>query len=160
MMDPMTAYTEQRHLHYTASQLFDLVADIERYPDFLPWVADAGVVRREENRVWVDLTIGTGFIRKRFASEAVLDRPKRIDITSHDRLFEYFEQNWLFEPAANGGTIVGCRIAVRLRSPLLQAVMGAQFDDAATVLVDAFRHRARQVYGADGRPGARTPTDG
>ena len=139
--------------------MFDLVADVESYPDFLPWVAEAGIIRRADKRVWVDLTIGTGFIRRRFASVAELERPKRIDIVSHDRLFDYFEQSWLFEPAADGGAIVGCRVAVRLRSRLLQAVMGAQFDQAASVLVDAFRRRARQIYGADGRH-ASSPSHG
>ena len=82
----MSRHTEQRHLHYTPEQLFDLVADVERYPEFLPWLLAADIRRRDGDRVWVEMVIGTRFLQRRFTSRARLRRPRRIDITSHDTL--------------------------------------------------------------------------
>lgn len=89
----MTVHTKRLHLNYTPTQLFDLVADVERYPQFLPGVAAARISRRKDQTIWVDMTIGTSFLRKRFTTVALLDRPHRIDISSHDPLFEHFQQN-------------------------------------------------------------------
>ena len=92
----MVNRTERVHLKYTAAQLFDLVADVERYPEFLPWVIAARIYRSHGQTLWVDMTIAKGFIRKRFSTIALLDRPHRITINSHDPLFERFEQKWIF----------------------------------------------------------------
>ena len=88
----MAHRTESAHLKYTVAQVFDLVADVECYPNFLPWVIAARICRRQDETLWVDMTIGMGFLRKQFSTIAFLDRPHRIDITSHDPLFERFEQ--------------------------------------------------------------------
>jgi len=77
-----------------------------------------------------------------------LRRPERITIGSQDAMFDRFEQTWLFELAQDGGTVVEFRAHIELRSPLLQAVMGAFFEQAARTMVQAFSHRARQLYGA------------
>jgi coenzyme Q-binding protein COQ10 len=142
----MARHTERHHLPYTAQQLFDLVADVERYPDFLPWLVATRIVRREGNTVWVDMVIGTNVLRKRFASKAVLDRPKRIDIRSQDVLFERYDQTWTFQPAEDGGTIVEFHVDFVFRSRLIQLMMGTFLADAAKTMVSAFRRRARQIY--------------
>ena len=108
------------HLKHTAMQLFDLVADVERYPEFLPWVVAARICHREGSRIWVDMTIGTRFLRKRFVSVALLEQPHRISINSHDPLFERFQQIWKFETAAEGGTNVEYQLDVRFQSRVLQ----------------------------------------
>ena len=64
----MTSRTEHVHLKYTATQLFDLIADVERYPEFLPWVLAARIRRREGQTIWVDMTLGTRFLRRRFST--------------------------------------------------------------------------------------------
>jgi coenzyme Q-binding protein COQ10 len=150
----MSRHTEQRHLHYTPEQLFDLIADVERYPEFLPWLLAAHVGRRDGDRVWVEMVIGTRFLQRRFTSQARLSRPRRIDISSHDTLFRHFEQVWTFTPAADGGTVVEHRIDFSFRSRLLQALMGSWLAQAARETVSAFSHRARAIYGPDGRPSA------
>ena len=86
----MSRHTERCNLPYAREQLFDLVADVERYPEFLPWLVAAHVGRRDGNTVWVDMEVGTTFLRKRFASRAILERPERIDIISRDTLFERY----------------------------------------------------------------------
>jgi len=143
----MTKYAERAHMKYSPQQLFDLVADVERYPEFLPWILSARIYRRENQTTWVDMTVGTRFLRKRFSTVAVLDRPRRIDIGSHDPPFEEFKQTWTFEQAGLESTMVEYRVDLRLRSRLLQAIIGAAFADRAPLMVAAFRRRAGQLYG-------------
>jgi coenzyme Q-binding protein COQ10 len=150
----MSTHHERRHLGYTQQQLFDLVADVERYPDFLPWLVAAHIRRHDGDTVWVDIEVGTALLSKSFASKAVLERPRRITIGSDDPLFERYEQIWVFEPAPDGGAIVELSTDFALHSPLLRTVMGRFFDDAAKALVSAFKHRARQIYGAGGATSA------
>jgi coenzyme Q-binding protein COQ10 len=148
----MPGYSERHHLRYTPQQLFDLVADLERYPDFLPWLIAAHIRRREGDVVWVDMVVGTGPLRQAFSSKAELRRPDRIAISSHDPLFDRYEQVWTFQPTGNSGTLVEFSVDFEFRSPLLAAIMGAFLDRAARTMVSAFNQRARQIYGADERP--------
>jgi coenzyme Q-binding protein COQ10 len=144
----MATYTHRLHLKYSAAQLFDLVADVERYPEFIPWTITARVRRRTDRVIWTDLTIGTGFIRKRFSTVATLDRPHEITITSHDPLFERFEQKWNFEQLSEGGTNVEYHVEFKFRSFLLQALMDVSFTDRAAAVVSAYTRRAHRQYGA------------
>jgi coenzyme Q-binding protein COQ10 len=143
----MTEFHERHHFPYTPEQLFDLVADVESYSDFVPGVLAAHIRRRDGGTLWVDMTVGNRLMRRRFVSTAVLRRPHHIDIVSSDPLFEGFKQVWTFQPAKPHGTSLTYRIEFRFRSRLLQAVMGAVFGNAASDIVHAFRRRARQVYG-------------
>ena len=152
----MPGHRERRHLCYTPQQLFDLVADVERYPDFLPWLVAAHVRRRDGATVWVDMEVGTALFSKSFASRAVLEPPKRITISSHDPLFDRYEQVWMFEPAPDGGTVVELATDFELHSPVLRTLLGGQLDEAAKAMVSAFSHRARQIYGADGTASAKS----
>jgi coenzyme Q-binding protein COQ10 len=145
----MSGHRERRRLRYTSQQLFDLVADVESYPDFLPWLVAAHIRRREGDTVWVDMEVGTSLFCNSFASKAVLERPKRITISSHDALFDRYEQVWIFEPAVDGGTMVEFRADFEFHSPLLGTVMGRFLDEAAKAMVSAFKHRARQIYETD-----------
>jgi coenzyme Q-binding protein COQ10 len=142
----MTVYTERQRLKYTASQLFDLVADIERYPDFMPWVLDTRVRHRDDHTLLVEMTVAAGPLRKRFSTVAVLDRPHRIDVSSRDPMFDRFAQRWTFEPAADGGTTIGYRVDFKFRSRVLQLLMGAAFADRAAATMSAFKHRAHRLY--------------
>jgi coenzyme Q-binding protein COQ10 len=142
----MAGHTERHRLPYAREQLFDLVADVERYPDFLHWVVATRVLRREGNTLWVEMVVGTGVLRRRFVSTAVLDRPKRIEIRSQDALFERYHQTWTFQAAEGGGTIVEFHVDFGFRSRLIHLMMGAFIEEAARTMVSAFRHRARQIY--------------
>ncbi len=143
----MATYNHKLRLRYTAAQLFDLVADVERYPEFMPWTIATHVHRRTNRVIWTDLTIGTGIIRKRFSTVATLDRPHKIAITSHDPLFRRFEQKWTFEDSTEGGTDVEYYTEFQLRSFLLQALMDLSFADRANAIVSAYTRRARLLYG-------------
>src|SRR5512132_3785051 len=144
----MPIYIYRRHLRYTAAQLFDLVADVERYPEFMPWTISTRVRRRTDKTIWTDLTVGTTFIRKQFSTVATLDRPHRIAITSHDPLFERFEQRWTFEPASEGGTNVAYHVDFKFKSFLLGALMDTSFANRSAAIMSAYTDRARCLYGA------------
>ena len=143
----MPSYAERQHLPYGAPQLFDLVAHVERYPEFMPWVIEARVRHRRDRTIAVEMTVGVGPLRKRFSTIATLDRPDRIDIISSDSMFDRFEQRWTFEPAAEGGTNVEYHVVFEFRSRMLQKLMGASFHDQASATMSAFKRRAHWLYG-------------
>jgi coenzyme Q-binding protein COQ10 len=140
-------HLERQHSTYAPAQLFDLVADIERYPEFVPWVMSAKIFRRKDKTVWTDLTIGTSLLYKRFTTEALLDRPHRIEIKSRDPMFESFEQGWTFERADQGGTDITYDVDIKFKSRILHAVLGVSFTAQADVMVKAYMRRARRLYG-------------
>lgn len=154
----MASHTERVHLNHTAAQLFDLVADVERYPEFLPWVIAAHIQRRKGRNIWVRMTISAGFLRKSFSTVAALDRPHNININSDDALFEYFEQKWKFDHANHGGADVEYHVDYKFRSRLLQALVGASFAERTRTMVAAFTHRARQLYDNSPRSNLRNPS--
>jgi len=139
---------------YPAAQLFDLVADVERYPDFMPWVTQSRIRQRRDDTVFVAMTIAAGPIRKQFLSVGSLLRPHRIEITSDDPLFERFKQCWTFEPSGDGGTHVDYSVDFQFRSRALQKIAGAAFKDRASATLAAFIRRAHELY--RDRPGLRS----
>jgi coenzyme Q-binding protein COQ10 len=143
----VTRYTERQHLPYSPQQLFELVADVEKYPEFVPWMMAARIRRRDGNTVWVDLEVGTRLLRKRFATRAVLHPPSRIEISSEDALFQRYDQCWTLRQATDGGTVVEFAADFAFRSRLLQLTMNAFLQEAAALMVSAFKHRARAIYG-------------
>jgi coenzyme Q-binding protein COQ10 len=140
-------YIERVHSKHTPEQLFDLVADVEQYPEFIPWVIAARVTRCTGSMMWTDLTMGTGFLQKKFTTVAALDKPRRMEINSHDPMFEKFEQIWTFDPAADGGTDVECRVELRVRSTILKVVVGVSVAESTKAMVKAYMRRAQRLYG-------------
>jgi coenzyme Q-binding protein COQ10 len=144
----MATFIHRTRSKYTPAQLFDLVADVERYPEFIPWMITTRVHRRTDRFILTDLTIGTGFLRKQFSTEARLDRPHLITISSYDPMFKRFEQKWTFKPMTEAGTDVEYRVDFELRSFVLQALLDVTFADRARAIVSAYTRRARRLYGA------------
>jgi coenzyme Q-binding protein COQ10 len=142
----MTTYTERQRLKYTPPQLFDLIVDVERYPEFMPWIVDSRVRQRVDNVMNTELTVGAGPLRKRFSTIAVLDRPHRIDITSRDSMFERFEMHWILQTAGEGETNVEYRLDFNFSSRVLQTLVTAVFARQATATVAAFKRRAQYLY--------------
>jgi coenzyme Q-binding protein COQ10 len=149
----MPSHSERRRLRYTPAQLFDLVADVESYPTFVPWVTAARILRRDGDVLRVEMEIGAALVRKRFVTKAVLHPPSRMEITSDDPLFDRFEQTWTFEPNPDRLTVVEYHVDFKFHSPVLEALIGVGFADTARSVMAAFRRRARQIYGAPSRGG-------
>ena len=137
-------------LSYTPEQMFDLVADVRRYPEFLPWVLGARIRHRSETLVVADLLVGFRMIRERYTSRVSLDRPGRIDVTYTEGPFRYLENHWLFKAHPDG-----CEIEFFLdfefKSRLLQRLIGVLFNEAVRKMVAAFEARARKLYGDPSR---------
>ncbi len=105
------------------------------------------VRRRTDQLILTDLTIGTGPLRKQFSTEAKLDRPHLITISSRDPMFRRFEQKWTFTQTADAWTDVEYRADFELKSFVLQALLDVAFADRARAIVAAYTRRARRLYG-------------
>jgi coenzyme Q-binding protein COQ10 len=148
----MPRHSEKRELPYTAEQIFDLVADVDRYPEFLPWCIGARVRRPEPNVIDADLIIGFKMIRERYSSRVALDRPHRIDVIyGEEGPFRHLENHWSFRPTETG-CVVEFYLDFEFRSRMLQRLIGMLFHEAVRRMVGAFEARAKVLYGpASGR---------
>jgi coenzyme Q-binding protein COQ10 len=143
----MPTYAEKRVLPYTPEQLFALVADIERYPEFLPWCAAARVTERRPDFVAADLVIGFRMFRERFTSRVALDPSRRIDVTYAEGPFRRLNNHWVFE-GVPGGCSIDFYVDFEFRSRLMQRVIEMLFGEAVRRMVGAFEKRARDLYGS------------
>lgn len=143
----MPTHAEVRVLHHPPEQLFDLVADVEKYPEFLPWCVDASIRRREGDLIVADLVIGYRVFRERFTSTVALDRPRRIDVTYSDGPFRYLNNHWIFAPEGPDSCVIDFFVDFEFRSRVLQAVVGRVFGEAVKVMVHAFERRADELFG-------------
>jgi coenzyme Q-binding protein COQ10 len=144
----MITHQEQRLLGYSPRQMYDLVADVERYPEFLPWCIGARIRERGESLLLADLIIGFKMIRERFTSRVNLD-PERliIEVAYADGPFKQMTNRWRFEPTETGGCRIDFYVAFEFRSAMLQRLIGMLFHEAVRRMVGAFEARARKLYG-------------
>jgi coenzyme Q-binding protein COQ10 len=149
----MPVHKEKRVLPYTPAQLYELVVDIERYPEFLPWCLGARIRTREEDLIVADLIIGFTMFRERFTSRVEPDPAgRRIDVAYAEGPFKYLENHWVFEDHPQG-CLIDFYVDFEFRSKLLQKVIETLFHEAVRRMVAAFETRARHLYGApDGQP--------
>ncbi len=151
----MPTHAEKRVLPYTQEQLFELVADVRRYPEFLPWCVGARVISRTETELVADLTIGFKMFRESFRSHVTLNRPGHIHVRYLNGPFRYLNNHWRFHPQAQG-TEVDFFVDFEFKSRLLQAVIGTVFNEAVRLMVRAFERRAYALY-RRGAPPAGAP---
>lgn len=142
----MPTHAEKRILRQSPEQVFQLVADVHRYPEFLPWCAAARVISRDEHKLIADLTIGFKMFRETFRSEVTLSRPDMVQVKYLNGPFRYLNNTWRFR-AVPQGTEVDFFVDFEFRSRLLQAVIGTVFNEAVRLMVRAFERRAMALYG-------------
>ena len=142
----MPAHRETRHVPYTVEQMFDLVADIGRYPQFVPGYREARVLVREAGRLRARQRVGLGVISASFDSEAELQRPHHIRVRSHERPFHTLAIDWYFE-RRDDGCCVQCLAEFRLAGGLTALALTPWLDLFAHHLTDAFVRRAQVLYG-------------
>ena len=152
----MPTHAERKVLRYTPEQLFDMVADVRRYPEFLPWCVGARVISRKENELIADLTIGFKMFRETFRSQVLLERPDHVHVRYLNGPFRYLNNHWRFNPHPQG-TQVEFFVDFEFRSRLLQAVIGTVFNEAVRLMVRAFERRAMQLYGRGAPAGNPAP---
>ena len=146
----MPSHREQRFAPYSPDQMFALVADIERYPEFIPWCAGARIRRREEALIVADLRVRFGPFRESFTSRVSLAPPERIDVAYTHGPLSHMATHWRFMPAG-GGTRIDFSIDCDFRSALLRGLASRFFHEAAKRMALAFEARAHKLYGA-GQP--------
>ncbi len=143
----MPTHAEKRILPHSPERLFDLVADVDRYAEFLPWCLAARVTKREGNVLHADLVIGFKMFREKFSSKVTLLRPDRIDVEYSRGPFKYLNNHWLFTPEGTDSTSLDFYVDFEFRSRLLQTLIGTVFNEAVRRMVGAFESRANEIYG-------------
>ncbi len=149
----MPTHAEKRAMPYSPEQLFTLVAQVDRYPEFLPWCIAARLKSREGSLAVWDLVIGFRMIRERFTSRVTMTpaepgRSPRIDVAYADGPFRYLNNHWIFDRQPDGTTVIDFFVDFEFRSKLLQSIMGVLFNEAVKRMVAAFEGRAKQLYGS------------
>lgn len=149
----MPTFETTRVVPHSPEKMFALVADVERYPEFLPMCEALNVrSRRERDGVTLlvaDMTVGYKAIRETFTSQVVLKpADSRIDVKYIDGPFKYLTNRWRFEEEGVGGSAIHFFIDYEFKSRILGALMGAMFDRAFRMFAEAFEKRADAIYGA------------
>lgn len=132
---------------YSAAQMFDLVAGIEHYPEFLPWCKEVRFLSRARDKVVVDMRVGTRLFAETFRTEALFDRPLKITVHYKSGPLSHLSNAWAFKPVGAKQCEVSFEVDFDFRSPILRAAMRAFFDKALAKMVAAFEERAKGLYG-------------
>ena len=143
----MPRHSETRHLPYTPEQLFELVADVARYDEFLPWVVAVRIRSSSERETVADLIVGFSAFKERFTSKVVKERPERICVDYVEGPLKYLHNEWKFEPAGDGGTNLHFSVDFAFKSRLFESLAGQMFDRALRRMTGAFERRAAALYG-------------
>jgi coenzyme Q-binding protein COQ10 len=148
----MPQFETRRPVPHTPEQMYDLVADVERYPEFLPLCEGLSVRSRKERDgkelLVADMTVGYKAIRETFTTQVLLNGSEQaIDVKYIDGPFRYLDNRWRFEPLPDGGCNVHFFIDYEFKSRILGALMGSMFDRAFRMFTDAFEKRANAIYG-------------
>lgn len=143
----MPEYSISLSLPWSVEQLFDLAADIERYPEFLPGWKRVRILRRSDDFLQVEQQLGIGFLRQPFISKAIFERPYSVKVSSMDGPFRHLEICWEFEPLGQYSSKLRFTIHYSMKKRLLEKVAKLLFERLALDTLDRFTHRARQLYG-------------
>jgi coenzyme Q-binding protein COQ10 len=142
----MPKYSDRKLVPYQPEQLFDLVADVGKYPQFLPWCIGARIRSQTKTDLVADMTIGFTMFRESFTSRVTLERPSRIHVHYENGPFKYLRNEWTFTPDPQG-TMVDFYVDFEFRNLVLQKTVGLVFTEAVRRMVYAFHKRARDIYG-------------
>lgn len=150
----MPSFETTRRVGHSPDNMFDLVADVQSYPRFVPLCKALRVRRRDtlpdgREVLVAEMTVAYKFIREKFTSRVILDRENQIiDVSYLDGPFQEMNNRWTFKPVDEGHTDVGFSIRYEFKSATLATVMGSVFDRAFRRFASAFEERADKVYGA------------
>ena len=149
----MPRFSNKRRVQHTADQMFDLVADVERYPEFVPLCSALKIRQRNAKPdglevIVADMTVSFKLVKETFSSRVTLDRAGRKILVEYvSGPFSTLENRWTFEPKEEGACDVGFFIAYEFKSRMLAMLMGTMFDTAFARLSAAFEKRADAIYG-------------
>lgn len=144
----MPAHSEKRYLPYTPEQVYALVADVERYPEFLPWCVACRKTKTLDKGFEADLAIGFKMVREKFTSRVTLNPSSDILVEYKDGPFKYLSNSWKFAAGPDGkGCEIDFYLEFEFRSAVLQKLIGVLFEEAVRRMVAAFETRAADLYG-------------
>ena len=150
----MPRHSESRHVPYSAEQMFELVADVGRYGEFLPWVVATRIRSNSETEMVADLVVGFKSLRETFTSKVIKERPGRISVDYLDGPLKYLHNEWGFEPDPNGGCRIEFLVDFAFRNKMFESLAGQVFDRALRKMTDSFEARADELYGSSGYSGS------
>jgi len=149
----MPRHSETRHVPYTTEQMFDLVADVARYSEFLPWVVATRIRSNSETEMVADLVVGFKSLRETFASKVIKDRSNRIAVDYVDGPLKYLHNEWQFRADGARGCMIDFSVDFAFRSRIFESLAGQVFDRALRKMTDSFETRADALYGVGGVSG-------
>jgi coenzyme Q-binding protein COQ10 len=154
----MPRHNETRRLPYTPEQMFDLIADVGRYPEFLPWVTATRVRSNSETEMVADVIVGFKGLRETFSSRVDKQRPAHIRVDYLEGPLKHLHNDWKFRSDGQGGCLVDFCVDFTFKSRVFELLAGQVFDRAVRKMVNAFEERAARLYGdsdAASSPGSR-----
>ena len=143
----MPSHRETRALPYSPEQMFDLVADVKRYPEFLPWVAAMRVRRDSATETVADMIVGFKGLRESFTSRVEKERARRIHVDYVDGPLKFLRNEWLFRPEGRG-CAVEFAVDFQFKNRVFEMLAGQVFGQALRRMIGAFESRAAQLYGS------------
>lgn len=144
----MPGIRESRTVPYSAEQMFDLVADVARYKEFLPWVIATRVRSDSETEMIADMVVGFKSFRESFTSRVTKRRPEMIDVIYVDGPLRDLDNEWHFADLPDGGCRIDFSVEFTFKNRMFEAIAGQYFDRAFRKLVSAFEARAEELYGS------------
>jgi len=144
----MPRHSETRHLPYTPEQMFDLVADVGSYPQFLPWIAAMRVRSNSETEMMADMIVGFKSLRETFTSRVIKERPTHVHVDYVDGPLKHLSNDWRFRPDGEGGVIIDFEVDFAFKNRMFEMLAGQVFDRALRKMIGAFETRAAELYGA------------
>ncbi len=145
----MPAIREVRHLAWSAEQMFDLVADVARYSEFLPWVVATRVRSDSESEMIADMLVGFSALREKFTSRVEKVRPSEIRVHYIDGPMRDLDNRWLFRPLGPDACEIEFTVQFSFRNALFEKLAGQYLDKAFRKMVAAFEQRAQALYGSN-----------
>jgi len=145
----MPGVRETRRLPYSAEQMFDLVADVARYPEFLPWVVATRVRSDDGTEMLADMLVGFKALREKFTSRVIKQRPGRLEVIYIDGPMRDLDNLWHFRPLPTGGCEIDFCVEFTFKNKMFEMLAGSYFDRAFHKMVAAFETRADALYGSN-----------
>lgn len=142
----MPTHAEQKILPYTPDQLFDLVAGVEKYPEFLPWCSASRITKREGDMFYADLVIGYQMFREKFSSRVTALKPDHIHVEYLDGPMKTLSNHWRFIDQGDGTTLIDFYVDFEFKNKMFQNFIEMFFNKAVKKMVAAFESRAKEIY--------------
>lgn len=142
----MPTHAEKRKMPYTADQMFDLVAQVDLYPQFLPWCLASRITKHEGNVFYADLVIGYKMVREKFTSRVTALRPDHIHVEYLEGPMHHLSNHWRFLPEEDGGCTIDFFVDFEFKNKIMQNLMEVFFEKAVRKMVTAFEARAEDLY--------------